>query len=67
MSSNTKRVMVQVPEAEYRRVRALADMAGVGTARPSQSAVVLELMRRGLDAVEREHGVVLVPPIARAA
>ncbi|MBK6515331.1 MAG: hypothetical protein IPM79_27595 [Polyangiaceae bacterium] len=52
-----KRSMLCLPADVVDRVDRLRRLAGVDAARPSESATLLALVRRGLESVEREHGL----------
>lgn len=58
-----KRTMACVPLDLLARVDRLRALSGVDGAKPSESAVLVALIRRGVLAVEAEHGL---GPIAAA-
>lgn len=63
MKQPFKRSMLCLPADMVDRVERLRRLAGVDAARPSESATLCALVKRGLESVEAEHNL---GPIAAA-
>jgi hypothetical protein len=54
---NFRRATVCLPLPLAARLGRLRDLSGVEGARPSESALLVALLRRGLESFERENGL----------